>query len=142
MDSNRKSINSPLLHLSRNYVMILLFIFKYLPNFNNYLLIRIFSSKICRGTDEFINCKIIAIPSKLDYRVVGWTFQKHSPYLPLFNHYLKMMMEKGIFKNLNNRFQPPPQICPDGAGKPIGFRNSITAFLVLSSMYYVICNSV
>ena len=48
-----------------------------------------------------------------------------------------MMMEKGTFKNLNNRFQPPPQICPDGAGKPIGFRNSITAFLVLSSMYYV-----
>ena len=98
--------------------------------------------KTCSGTDEFINCKIIAIPSKLDHRYVGWTFQKHSPYLPLFNHYLKMMMEKGIFKNLNNRFQPPPQICPDGAGKPIGFRNSITAFLVLSSMYYVICNSV
>ena len=131
MDSNRKSINSPLLHLSRNYVMILLFIFKYLPNFNNYL-IRFFSSKIYRGTDEFINCKIIAIPSKLDYRVVGWTFQKHSPYLPLFDHYLKMMMEKGTFQNLNNRFKPPPQICPDGAGKPIGFRNSITAFLAFA----------
>ena len=53
-----------------------------------------------------------------------------------------MMMEKGTFKNLNNRFQPQPQICPDGSRKPIGFRNSIIAFLVLSSMYYVICNSV
>ena len=50
-----------------------------------------------------------------------------------------MMMEKGTFKNLNNRFQPPPQVCPDAAGKPIGFRNSITAFLALSSMYFLIC---
>ena len=46
-------------------------------------------------------------------------------------------MEKGTFKNLNNRFQPPPQVCPDAAGKPIGFRNSITAFLALSSIYLI-----
>ena len=46
-------------------------------------------------------------------------------------------MEKGTFNNLNNRFQPPPQVCPDAAGKPIGFRNSITAFLALSSMYLI-----
>ena len=66
---------------------------------------------------------------------MGWTFQKHSPYLPLFDHYLKMMMEKGTFQNLNNRFKPPPQICPDGAGKPIGFSSSLTAFLSFGGKY-------
>ena len=89
-----------------------------------------------RATDEYVNCQIMAIPSKMDFRSVAWTFQKHSPYLQLFNHYLKMMKEKGTLQYLYSRFKPPPQVCPDAAGNPIGFRNSITAFLAFASKYF------
>ena len=89
-----------------------------------------------RATDEYVNCQIMAIPSKMDFRSVAWTFQKHSPYLQLFNHYLKMMKEKGTLQYLYSRFKPPPQVCPDAAGNPIGFRNSITAFLAFARKYF------
>ena len=39
------------------------------------------------------------------------------------------MNEKGTIRKLYNNFKPPPQVCPDGAGKPIGFPNCVTAFL-------------
>ena len=80
----------------------------------------------------------MAIPSKMDFTSVAWAFQKHSPYLQLFNHYLKKMMEKGTIQKLNNRFKPPPQICPDAAGKPIGFDNSVTAFLVFTCEWFFV----
>ena len=69
---------------------------------------------------------------------MAWVFQKHSPYLQLFNYYLKMMKEKGTLQYLYSRFKPPPQICPDAAGKPIGFRNSITAFLAFASKCFLL----
>ena len=60
---------------------------------------------------------------------VAWGFQKNSPFLPLFNSYLKKLDEKGTFQKLLQRFAPPSQVCPDGAGKPIGFSSCLTAFL-------------
>ena len=47
-----------------------------------------------------------------------------------------MMKEKGTLQYLYSRFKPPPQVCPDAAGNPIGFRNSITAFLAFASKYF------
>ena len=74
----------------------------------------------------------MAIPNKMDFRSIAFAFQKHSPYLGLFNHYLKKMMEKGTLKSIFSQFKPPPQFCSDTAGKPIGFTNSITAFLAFA----------
>ena len=74
---------------------------------------------------------------KMDYVSIAWGFQKHSPYLPLFNYHLKKMEEKGLFRKHYKKFQPPPQDCPDGAGKPIGFNGCLTAFLAFLGMYQI-----
>ena len=74
---------------------------------------------------------------KMDYFQIAWAFQKYSPYLQLFNYHLKKMEEKGSFRKHYKRFQPPPQICPDGAGKPIGFNSCLTAFLAFVGMYQI-----
>ena len=73
---------------------------------------------------------------KMDYTSITWGFQKYSPYLPLFNYHLKKMEEQGSLQKHLKKFQSPPQVCPDGAGKPIGFNSSLTAFLLFAGMYY------
>jgi hypothetical protein len=42
-----------------------------------------------------LDCEVIAIPAKYDFKPYAYGFQKDSPYLGLFNHYLKEMREKG-----------------------------------------------
>ena len=74
---------------------------------------------------------------KMDYFIVSWGFQKYSPYLPLFNYHLKKMEEQGLIRKYHEKFQPSPQICPDGAGKPIGFNSCLTAFLAFVGMYQI-----
>ena len=88
--------------------------------------------------DDFINCKIVEIPTKMVMSHVAWGFQKNSPFLPLFNNYLKKLDEKGAFQKLLQKFEPPSQVCPDGAGKPIGFSSSLTAFLSFGGKYIII----
>ena len=45
--------------------------------------------------------------------------------------------EQGLIRKHHEKFQSPPQVCPDGAGKPIGFNGSLTAFLAFASMYQI-----
>ena len=42
-----------------------------------------------------MDCEVIVIPAKYDFKPYAYGFQKDSPYLGLFNHYLKEMREKG-----------------------------------------------
>ncbi len=57
--------------------------------------------------------------------------QKDSPFLPLFNYYLKEMREKGSMKQTLDKYESPPQVCPDLNGKPLTFSAVFTAFGVL-----------
>ena len=66
---------------------------------------------------------------------MAWGFQKHSPYLQLFNYHLKRLEEQGSFKKFWLKNQPQIQVCPDGAGKPIGFESCLTAFLAFAGKY-------
>ena len=79
---------------------------------------------------------------KMDYVNIAWGFQKYSPYLSLFNHHLKRMEEKGSFQKHYKKFQPPPQVCPDGGGKPIGFNGCLTAFLAFAGTYVSLSNQI
>ena len=77
---------------------------------------------------------------------MAWGFQKHSPYLQLFNYHLKRLEEQGSFKKFWLKNQPQTQVCPDGAGKPIGFESCLTAFLAFAGkkyepVYYTYLNS-
>jgi hypothetical protein len=61
---------------------------------------------------------------------MAYGFQKHSPYVQLFNHYIVDMRENGILQQILKQFATPRQICPDYSGKPLGFESCFTAFLV------------
>ena len=82
-----------------------------------------------RYQEDYINCKIITTPVILDYMPVAWGFQKYSPYLSLFNYHLKRLQENGSIQKHYKKFELPPQVCPDSAGKAIGFNVCVTAFL-------------
>ena len=68
----------------------------------------------------------------MDFVPMAWGFQKHSPYLPLFNYHLKRLEEQGLFNKFWLRNKPQIQVCPDGAGKPIGFDSCMTAFVAFA----------
>ena len=82
-----------------------------------------------RSRPEYISCKVIATPSKYNPYNAAMAFQKNSMYLALFNYYLRDMKEKGTFYKIANKYEPPPQICPDAGGLPLGFNSCFTAFL-------------
>ena len=91
----------------------------------------LFSKNFFRAFPEYAACEIIQIPSKYDFKPYAYGFQKDSPYLHLFNHYLKEMREKGTLKKILNKYQAAPQVCPDSSGLPLGFESVFTAFLLL-----------
>ena len=80
---------------------------------------------------EYKNCEVINIPAKYDPKPYAFGFQKNSPYLGLFNHFLKEMREKGVMKNILVKYESATQVCPDMSGKPLGINSSFTAFLLL-----------
>ncbi len=85
---------------------------------------------------EYLNCEIVATSGKYFFRPYAWAFQKHSPYLDIFNFYLKEFKEKGTLGKIEKKYEPQPQVCPDLSGKPIEFSNCFTAFLALLGKYF------
>jgi hypothetical protein len=73
----------------------------------------------------------VATPGKYDFKPYAYGFQKDSPFLPLFDYYLKEMKEKGSLKQIQVKYDPSPQICPDYSGKSLGFGSVFAAFGVL-----------
>ena len=86
-----------------------------------------------RANDAFVNCKIVATPGKYNYINIAFGLQKDSPFLPLFNYYLNVMKEKGIFKPIQVKYEPSPQMCPDYSGKSLGVSSVFTVFVVASA---------
>ena len=73
----------------------------------------------------------MATPAKYDFKPYAYGFQKDSPFLPLFNYYLNEMKEKGSLKQIQVKYEPPSQICPDYSGKSLGFSSVFAAFGLL-----------
>ena len=90
---------------------------------NTYFIWNLFSS-----TKAYQNCEIVVIPQKLEFRPYGFGFQDESPYLPLFNHAILKMMEKGSLSKHVTDYIPPKQVCPDLTGTALGFNSTISAF--------------
>ena len=86
-----------------------------------------------RTLDAYINCKILATPGKYNVKPLAYGFQKDSPFLPLFDYYLNEMKEKGSMKQIQVKYEPPPQTCPDYSGKSLGVSSVFSAFGVLFS---------
>ena len=69
---------------------------------------------------DFVKCEVIRIPAKYDPQRFAYGFQKDSPYLELFNFYLKRLREQGSFSQILKKYQSQPQECPDNSGKSLG----------------------
>ena len=80
--------------------------------------------------DAYINCEILATPGKYDFKTHAYGFQKDSPFLPLFNYYLNEMKEKGSLKQIQVKYEPASQTCPDYSGKPLGLGAVFSLFVV------------
>ena len=80
---------------------------------------------------EYLDCEIIALPARYDFKPYAYGFQKDSPYLGLFNYYLKKMIESGSMHQILTKYESRGQICPDMSGQAIGFPSCFTAFLAL-----------
>ena len=80
---------------------------------------------------SYKKCQILALPEKYQFQPFGFAFQKDSPYLELFDYYLKKMKQDGVLDKLIIEYEPPPQICPDLTGKALGFNNLIFPFLTM-----------
>ena len=73
----------------------------------------------------------MATPGKYNFKPVAYGFQKDSPFLPLFNYNLNKMKEKGSLKQIQDKYELKPQICPDYSGKSLGASSVFAAFGVL-----------
>ena len=91
--------------------------------YDNYLGIRTY--------DEYERCEMKAIKAKYDVKPLAFGFQKDSPFLGLFNYYLKEMRETGTLDQIMKKYESGPQVCEDYSGKPLGFGSVSAAFIVI-----------
>ena len=92
-----------------------------------YIFILIFN----RNAPEYLACDVIALPENSGLNTESYAFQKNSPYMEIFNYFLQEMKEKGVTKQILEKYKSAPQVCPDMSGQPLGINNSFTAFLLL-----------
>ena len=85
----------------------------------------------CSVEKAYIDCEIVQIPTNYDYKPLAWGIQKDSPFIELFNYYLKDMKEKGTMQQIFEKYESLPQVCPDSSGKAVGMDACFTAFGVL-----------
>ena len=84
-----------------------------------------------RLTKEYEKCEIIILPKKYNLQLFTIGIQKDSPYLGLFNYYLRKMRQDGsLDKNVKDYFAVP-QACPDNTDKALGFNNLIFPVFIL-----------
>ena len=81
-----------------------------------------------RTHEAYERCEIKAIKAKYDIKPVAYGFQKDSPFLDLFNFYLKEMRETGALDQIIKKYESSPQVCQDYSGKPLGVGSVSAAF--------------
>ncbi len=79
----------------------------------------------------FRDCEIIAAPAKYDLKPNAFGLQKNSPYLGIFNFYIRRLVQTGTLNKILTNYESPVQICPDYSGKALGMNSCFTAFFPL-----------
>ena len=57
-----------------------------------------------RGLPEFASCQILALPARFGNIPIAWGFQQNSPYLAIFDYYIRLMQESGSQHKIENDF--------------------------------------
>ncbi len=65
---------------------------------------------------EYQKCEIIALPAKYQFKPLAFGFQKNSPYLPIFNFFMRQMKENGVMDKILEQYKIAKQVCPDYSG--------------------------
>ena len=59
--------------------------------------------KFFSSTKEFIDCKIIAIPGRYDYKPIAFGYQLNSPYAGVLDYHIKLTRRMVLLiKSLQN----------------------------------------
>ena len=80
---------------------------------------------------SYRNCHTVDIRKQYWPRQFAFTIQKDSQYFDSFNHHLSLMKERGTLDQIVAKYEINGQNCPEYSGKPLGFGQSITAFIAL-----------
>ena len=103
------------------------------PSFATYLMTTKGSLGNC---DHFLECKFVAVPYVVDKTSeCGWVFPKGSSLYPLFDAYISLVKESGLFDKMKSSYKTsltPTQSCPVYDGKPIGSAKCFSLFGLLS----------
>ncbi|XP_059098288.1 uncharacterized protein LOC131892430 [Tigriopus californicus] len=78
-------------------------------------------------------CELISTQKTLLPALFTFILQKNSSFHGIFNHYLNMLKEKGMFNKMAVYYKPPPQECGGGRGTPIGVNNSVVPLSIFVS---------
>ena len=57
-----------------------------------------------RGLPEFASCQILALPARFGNIPIAWGFQQNSPYLAIFDYYIRLMQESGTQHKIENDY--------------------------------------
>ena len=71
------------------------------------------------------------VPYEFAATKTGFSLQKSSPYLPLFNHHIIRLQEKGILDRIIKKYTPQPRDCGTSSANAIGYESCFSAFLPL-----------
>ena len=62
---------------------------------------------------EYVDCQIIVVPGKFDFKPYAIGYQKNSPYAEIFDYYIEKMRQSGLLDSIHNKNRALPQKCPD-----------------------------
>lgn len=85
-----------------------------------------------RTHELYKTCEVVTAPAKYQYEALAMAMSKNSPFLELFNYQLTVFKENGVLDQIRNKYDPPPQVCPDFSGKPLGLGSVLAAFVPLA----------
>ena len=66
-----------------------------------------------RSTKEFIDCEIIAIPGRYDFKPLAFGYQLNFPYAGVLDYHIKLIRENGALDQIVTKYQRGRQVCPD-----------------------------
>ena len=85
--------------------------------------------------EEYQECKVVEVPQVIDRALgAGWLFPKRSPLQPLFDSYIKNIVEKGAFQRMvefHSDIVIKKPICPDTDGDPIGVEKTFSLVTIM-----------
>lgn len=81
---------------------------------------------------EYHECKLKIANLFSGKSLLGFAFQKNSPFLPVVNARLQSMFESGEVMKIIVKHSKDPPNCHANKGKPLGFENISLVFIIIS----------